>query len=108
LRRLKARPPARDIPADEIRDLASSEPLPDAVWALDRRKQLIHRALGAMNPMNREVIILREMQGMSVEETARLLNVPEGTVKSRANRARIELAKKVLELSGGANGASHP
>jgi RNA polymerase sigma-70 factor (ECF subfamily) len=52
-----------------------------------------------MTELNREVIVLKEIQGLSLEEIARLLGIPVGTVKSRANRARIELAKHVLALT---------
>jgi DNA-directed RNA polymerase specialized sigma24 family protein len=40
------------------------------------------------------------MQGLPLEDIAEMLNVPLGTVKSRCNRARIELAKAVQDLNG--------
>jgi hypothetical protein len=40
----------------------------------------------------------KEIQGLSLEEIASVLNIPLGTVKSRSSRARIELAQKVLAL----------
>ena len=104
LRRRQARPPARDVPAEEAPLLATSEPAPDEAWQAKSRRRLLHLALQALGELSREVLLLREIQGLSVEETARLLNVPEGTVKSRANRARVELARKVLALSGGQYG----
>jgi RNA polymerase sigma-70 factor (ECF subfamily) len=48
-----------------------------------------------------EVVLLRDLQGWSVEETAAYLEVPQGTVKSRLHRARLELAEKVTERLGG-------
>ena len=104
LRRRQARPPARDVPAEEAPLLATSEPAPDEAWHAKSRRRLLHLALQALGELSREVLLLREIQGLSVEETARLLDVPEGTVKSRANRARVELARKVLALSGGQYG----
>jgi DNA-directed RNA polymerase specialized sigma24 family protein len=44
---------------------------------------------------------------MSLEEIALMLNIPVGTVKSRSNRARLELARKVLALSGDRYGAEN-
>jgi RNA polymerase sigma-70 factor (ECF subfamily) len=101
LRRRKARPPAQDQPIEERYDLASAAPTPEDDWQRDSRKRLVHLALQAMSELNREVLVLREIQGLSIEETAATLNVPLGTVKSRCNRARLELAKKLLALTGG-------
>jgi RNA polymerase sigma-70 factor (ECF subfamily) len=101
LRRRKTRPPAQDVPVEEHDTLASSAPTPEDDWQRDSRKRLVHMALQAMSEINREVLVLREIQGLSVEETAAALNVPLGTVKSRCNRARMELARKLLALTGG-------
>jgi RNA polymerase sigma-70 factor (ECF subfamily) len=101
LRRRKARPPAQDVAIEEHDILASSAPTPEDDWQSDSRKRLVHLALQAMSEINREVLVLREIQGLSVEETAATLNVPLGTVKSRCNRARLELARKLLSLTGG-------
>ena len=45
------------------------------------------------------MIQLKEIQGLSLQEVAAVLGVPVGTVKSRSNRARLELAEQVLALS---------
>ena len=104
LRRRKVRPPGQDVPADERIDLASNIPSPEDEWVRDTRKRLVHMAIQALSELNREVIVLREIQGLSLEETATTLSVPLGTVKSRCNRARLELAKKLQSLTGGAYG----
>jgi RNA polymerase sigma-70 factor (ECF subfamily) len=49
----------------------------------------------------RMVIILRDLQGKSYEEVAEILSLPLGTVKSRVNRARIQLAQVLREYRGG-------
>jgi len=104
LRRRKARPPARDIAADEMWDLPSQAPTPEESCAEGDRRRLVHRALGRLTSLNREIIILKEIQGMSIQDIASLLGVPVGTVKSRSNRARIELAEAILALEGAAGG----
>jgi RNA polymerase sigma-70 factor (ECF subfamily) len=47
------------------------------------------------------VLILRDLQGKSYEEVAAILDLPLGTVKSRVNRARIQLAQVLREYRGG-------
>jgi len=62
-----------------------------------RRQQLrtVYRELEAMPEDLAEVVLLRDLQGWSQEETAAWLEVPVGTVKSRLHRARLELAERV-------------
>lgn len=97
-RRRKARPPASDVPAAESTTLADARPSPEQAWLTDANKRLVHRALGEMSEQNREIILLKEIQGLGLNEIAGLLGVPLGTVKSRSNRARLELARKVVAL----------
>ncbi len=99
LRRKAARPPTMDIPVEEVRDLPAEWGDPDQELTLNSRKRLIFRALRELTELNREIILLKEIQGLTLEEIASLLKVPLGTVKSRANRARLELAERVLAMS---------
>jgi len=50
-------------------------------------------ALAKLSPELREAVILRDLEGMEYREIAGSLGVPEGTVKSRLNRGRTELAR---------------
>jgi RNA polymerase sigma-70 factor, ECF subfamily len=59
----------------------------------------LQRALSHLSPELREAVILRDLQSLEYNEIQAVLQVPEGTVKSRINRGRIELAK-VLEQMG--------
>ena len=99
LRRRDARPPAQDVPAEEMNDLPSETAGPEQQVIAKSRRNLIHRALRQMSALNKEMIILKEIQGLALEQIADLLKIPLGTIKSRSNRARLELAEKVLALS---------
>jgi len=55
--------------------------------------ELLQGALRRLSPELRETLILRDLQEMEYREIAQVLRVPEGTVKSRLNRGRAELAR---------------
>jgi RNA polymerase sigma-70 factor, ECF subfamily len=55
--------------------------------------EIVHQALQKLSPELREAVILRDLQDMDYKEIAGALKVPEGTVKSRINRGRAELAR---------------
>ncbi len=55
--------------------------------------ELLQRALSRLSPELRETVILRDLEELEYREIAEILNVPEGTVKSRLNRGRAELAR---------------
>jgi RNA polymerase sigma-70 factor (ECF subfamily) len=68
-------------------------PAPDSrVQSLEAQKT-VHQALQKLSPELREAVILRDLQDMDYKEIASVLRVPEGTVKSRINRGRAELAR---------------
>jgi RNA polymerase sigma-70 factor (ECF subfamily) len=100
LRRRKARHQARGVPLDAVADLPGRDDNPEQHWVNDSRKRLIHRALDELTALNREIILLKEIEGLQLDEIASMLGVPLGTIKSRSNRARMELAQKVLAMSG--------
>jgi RNA polymerase sigma-70 factor (ECF subfamily) len=56
-------------------------------------REAVHQALQKLSPELREAVILRDLQDMDYKEIAGALRVPEGTVKSRINRGRAELAR---------------
>ena len=55
--------------------------------------ELLQGALAKLSPELRETVILRDMEELEYKEIAQVLRVPEGTVKSRLNRGRAELAR---------------
>ena len=58
--------------------------------------------LQELTDLNREIILLKEIQGLGLEEISAILEVPVGTVKSRSHRARLELAQKLVAVGMGA------
>lgn len=73
--------------------LPDAAPPPDARVQSGETQQLVQRALQKLSPELREAVILRDLQDMDYKEIALALKVPEGTVKSRINRGRTELAR---------------
>lgn len=59
---------------------------------------LVHRALATLPPEQRAAVVAVDMHGYSCSDAARLLGVPEGTVKSRCSRGRARLAVLLAEL----------
>lgn len=64
-----------------------------------QRKDLIYQALDQFSELNREIILLKDIQGMKNEDVAEILSLPVGTIKSRSSRARLKLAQVISELS---------
>jgi len=64
--------------------------------ALDVRMDLLE-VLSGLSPEHREVVVLRELEGMSYDEIAGVLGVPRGTVESRLFRAREKLRERLRD-----------
>jgi RNA polymerase sigma-70 factor, ECF subfamily len=60
------------------------------------RRGLVRRALDHLPPKLKEAVVLRDLAELSYQEMAQRLGLPEGTVKSRINRGRAELARVLL------------
>ena len=73
--------------------IADQGPTPDAGVQSRETGEAVHEALQRLSPELREAVILRDLQDMDYREIATALRVPEGTVKSRINRGRAELAR---------------
>ena len=73
---------------------------PDALKRLERgdRRALLQKAMLELPPALRTAVLLRDIQELSYQEIATRLKLPEGTVKSRINRGRHELARQILKL----------
>lgn len=97
VRSIRSRPPGQDVDAE---DAALADRADDAERSTLREseRRLLRRAIDALTGPSREIVELKELEGLAFPEIAKALGLPVGTVKSRAHRARLELARKVLEL----------
>jgi len=73
---------------------------PDRMAQTNEMDNLIERALALVSPEHREVLVLRELQGMDYEAIGQVIQCKKGTVKSRLARAREQLRKRLKELGG--------
>ncbi len=71
---------------------------PEALYEKKMIQQFIQIGLLQLKEDQRELLILRDLQGFSYEEIGETLGLPEGTIKSKLHRARMDL-KEVLERS---------
>jgi len=73
-------------------------PNPEQTAFQNESGSLVRRALGELSPSFREVLILRELEGMSYREIADITGVPQGTVMSSLSRARRSLRQVLISL----------
>ena len=74
---------------------------PDQQALLGELSGQVQAALTRLSPELREAVILRDLQQLEYAEIRQVLAVPEGTVKSRINRGRIELARILQQMGVG-------
>jgi RNA polymerase sigma factor (sigma-70 family) len=89
----------RDIDANELTP-ASAEPGPVAALEQRDRVTLLRQAMAELPDALRTAVLMRDIQELSYQEIADRLRLPEGTVKSRINRGRTELARQIRKLRG--------
>jgi RNA polymerase sigma-70 factor (ECF subfamily) len=78
----------------------SHEPGPVDALEQHDRVVLLRDALAALPESLRTAVLMRDIQELSYQEIAERLRLPEGTVKSRINRGRIELARQIRRMRG--------
>ncbi len=68
---------------------------PETLLAGKQIQRLVQKAIDDLDPDHKEIVVLRDIEGFSYEEIARVLNLPEGTTKSRLHRARMVVKEKL-------------
>jgi RNA polymerase sigma-70 factor (ECF subfamily) len=87
-----------ELPAAQERPSPHMEPT-GQVESRERR-EILQLALDKLSPDLREAVILRDLHDLDYEEIALALKVPQGTVKSRINRGRLELGRVLKRMEG--------
>lgn len=82
------------------RSLVDSTYQPDRMAQVQEIGARIDEALSALTPKHREVLVLRELQGLDYSTIAEIVKCRKGTVKSRIARAREQLRKELTRLDG--------
>jgi RNA polymerase sigma-70 factor (ECF subfamily) len=78
-------------------DVAIARSNPETLLVAKMNSQLVHKALEHLSIDQRELLILRELEGFSYKEIAEIIDIPLGTVMSRLSRARKELHDRLSE-----------
>ena len=74
---------------------------PDRALESSQMEQLIQEAIATLDEEQRIVVVLRDVEDLSIEEICKITELPDGTVKSRLHRARLVLRKKLQRHVGG-------
>jgi len=88
--------PAETEDGDVPRAIYDPSDNPETLYEKKMIQELVQRGLQKLKEDQRELLVLRDLQGFSYEEMGELLGLPEGTIKSKLHRARMDL-KQVLE-----------
>ena len=83
---------------DKTYELPSNDPEPGQEIQTEIVNKIIRDAVDQLSEKFKIVIVLRDIQGLSYEDISEIINVPIGTVKSRINRARLQLQVELKHL----------
>ena len=104
LMKLRKRRSDRTVPLDEpidtgedemTREIAVWEENPEETYSREELATILDSAIQSLKPAYRTVFILRDIEDLSIEETAEALNLSISAVKSRLLRARLQLREKL-------------
>lgn len=84
----------------ELLKLASDQQPPDEALASKRVEAALEQAIHGLEPSYREVLLLRDVEGLTAPEVAQIVGISVPAVKSRLHRARIDVREKVAPLLG--------
>ncbi len=86
---------AANVSEDEVEAIESGDPDPEALMLKKGNAELVQQALDELPLEFREVVIMRELEGLSYKEIAEVSDIPIGTVMSRLARARTRLQQRL-------------
>lgn len=107
LMKLRKRKSDRTVSLDEsidtgeetvVREIAVWEDNPEQRYSQDELRDILEKAIDSLRPAFRTVFVLRDVEELSTEETASLLNLSIPAVKSRLLRARLQLREKLTRF----------
>ena len=107
LMKLRKRKTDRTVPLDEpvdtgeetvVREIAVWDEDPEKKYSQEELGQILNEAVQSLKPAFRTVFVLRDIEELSTEETARTLNISVPAVKSRLLRARLQLREKLTRF----------
>jgi RNA polymerase sigma-70 factor, ECF subfamily len=86
--------------ADLTVSIASPEPAADQKLVVSEEIEQLYAAIADLPDAYREIVVLRDLEGLSYQEIAAVIGVPAGTVMSRLARGRAALKKALIEREG--------
>jgi RNA polymerase sigma-70 factor (ECF subfamily) len=107
LMKLRKRRSDRTVPLDEpidtgedevVREIAVWDENPEETYSREELAKILDQAIQSLKPAYRTVFVLRDIEELSIEETAKILNLSISAVKSRLLRARLQLREKLTRL----------
>ncbi len=81
-----------------LRQIAAAGDTPEESLLRTEQKSEILQALNKLSPEHRTIVVFRDVQGLSYEEIAEILEIGLGTVKSRISRGRAQLKQEILKI----------
>jgi RNA polymerase sigma-70 factor (ECF subfamily) len=88
----------REVGVDQAPEMIDAGATPEQLTDRKRARRMLDRVLDAMAPELREVLVLYEIEELSMIEIAGALGIPQGTVASRLRRARLDFRERVWTL----------
>jgi RNA polymerase sigma-70 factor, ECF subfamily len=107
LMRLRVSRRKRETPLDDVTEtgevrarfrLVETRLNPEQEYLSNEGRVLLEKGIKKLGPLYVEVLHLRDAQDLSIKETARILELPVGTVKARLHRARTKLTRQVQSI----------
>jgi RNA polymerase sigma-70 factor (ECF subfamily) len=113
--KLRKRKSDRSVPLDEpvdtgedtvVREIAVWDDNPEQQYSREELGRILDEAVESLRPAFRTVLVLRDIEELSYQEIGAILRIPDGTVKSRINRGRVELARYLQKFRPRTQGLS--